>query len=163
MMGWDFALLRWSTLRYAENVGSQFHSLRQRSLRIRSPPRARSLQKPNNGGLFRLGLWTAILPRGARTFSPGPIFSEPLDSAILVQSFEVAPHRHFLRSPRPEVGMPLPRIRETWLEPIGVPLGRKGARVQSAIARPWRLGIGTIPCWRPWAVARPQRDGRLNV
>jgi hypothetical protein len=89
------ALLRWSTLRYAENVGTQFLSLRQRSTPICSLAGAGIRQKPNNGGLFLLGLWTEMLPGGRFPFSPGPIFSEPLDSAILVQRFEPASDKDF--------------------------------------------------------------------
>jgi hypothetical protein len=100
----------------SENVGSQLLSLRQRSLRIRSPLGLGSRQKPNNGGLFLLGLWTGMPPRVEQTRSPRPIFSEPLDSAVLVQRFEPAPDKDFFRWPGPEVGISFPGARATWLE-----------------------------------------------
>jgi hypothetical protein len=68
-------------------------------------------QKPNNSGI--LLLWTGMLPEGCFTFSRGPIFSKPLDSAVLVQSFEPAPDRRFFQSPEPEVGVSLPRASGT--------------------------------------------------
>ena len=119
------ALLRWSATHFemfdpscspsskiiatnSENVGSQFLSLRQRLIRICSPAGAGRPQKPNNGGLFRRRLWTTGCPHRAPLFSSRPIFSEPLDSVILVQRFEPAYHRDFLRSVWLEVGVPLP-------------------------------------------------------
>jgi hypothetical protein len=83
-----FAAVLLSTLRYAENVGIQLHSLRQRLLPIRSPAGSGAAQKANSGGLLQLELWTGTPPEGSGTFSPEPIFSEPLDSANLVQRFE---------------------------------------------------------------------------
>jgi hypothetical protein len=53
----------------------------------------------------QLGLWTGTLPESARTFSPGPIISEALDSASLVQSFEPAPNKHLFQPLGWEVGM----------------------------------------------------------
>jgi hypothetical protein len=49
-------------------------------------------------------------------FSSRLIFSEALDSVILVQRFEPPSDKDIFRSPWPEVGMPLPRARGTWLE-----------------------------------------------
>jgi hypothetical protein len=55
---------------------------------IRSPAGSGAAQKANSGGLCQLELWTGTPPEGSGTFSPEPIFSEPMDSANLVQRFE---------------------------------------------------------------------------
>ena len=115
-MAGSYAPLRLSTMDYAENVGSQFLSLRQRLIRICSPAGAGRPQKPNNGFVFRARLWTAGSPNRPLMFSSRPIFSEALDSVILVQRFEPASDKDFFRTPGPEVGISLARARETWLE-----------------------------------------------
>jgi hypothetical protein len=95
LMGWLFALPRWNTLGYAENVGSQFHSLRQRTRCALFSVWARTSKNPNRSMLVQLGLWTATSLPPSRMFSDGRIFSEPLDSTKLVQSFGPRSHKVF--------------------------------------------------------------------
>jgi len=95
---------------------SESHSLRQRFLRIFSPAVAEWREKPNNGRIFRPRLWTAGTRNPAPMFSSRPIFSEALDSFILVQSFEPLSYRHFLLSLWLEVRIPVPRASGTGLK-----------------------------------------------
>jgi hypothetical protein len=79
-------------------------ALHRRSvLRLAQGPARSPTTAPSCG----LELWTARQHGNGRTFSPGALFSEPLDSADLVQRFEPAPDKHFLRCPTPEVGVSL--------------------------------------------------------
>src|SRR4051812_26557057 len=89
-MGRTFALLRWSTLRYAENVGSRLLSLRQRSPRnpfSRWDWTAHEGQRRRPVAGWALNCVSA--EKGLHVLSSA-IFSGPLDSAELVQSFEPA-------------------------------------------------------------------------
>jgi hypothetical protein len=106
MMGWDFALLRWSTLRYAENVGSQFRSLHQ-CFRVRL---LSFLGDWVNSELE----WTSCNGRldwaGSRTrwiVLSLALFSEALDGMKLVRRFERLRDSPFLQRVQFRVGRSL--------------------------------------------------------
>jgi hypothetical protein len=84
-----FARLLWSTLRYAENVGLQFLSLRQCFHESNSLIREALGELSAKDARFAIDLWTGSVMSVTRTVLSLPYFSEPLDFACLVRKPEV--------------------------------------------------------------------------
>ena len=78
-------VLAWRRLE-AENVGSQFHSLRQPVRVQHSPLTCETAEIPNKYGASRANLRTAIELLSSKTPSLRPIFSKAPDCADLVRN-----------------------------------------------------------------------------
>jgi hypothetical protein len=95
LIGWretapsSYDQTRWGTLDYAENVESQFLSLRQWLLSLTSLSNKRRAKFPNICGLLREHLLTAWTAGSAKIALSAPIFSEALDSANSVRRSDV--------------------------------------------------------------------------
>jgi hypothetical protein len=81
--------MRWNTLNCVENIGSQFHSLRQYICKKLFSTSFVGAQIGVNGRIFLANLWTASCAQNPEKFALRLFFSKSLEYTDLVRNIKI--------------------------------------------------------------------------